>query len=83
MGQTLEIKAKFSDKERLFALKINSETGEAYYVPVVVNNVSFVKLLGNDFKLITYSVTPIKKGFPFDVTENDLYTADQIVGLLK
>lgn len=83
MEQVLEIKTKFSKGDKLFALKDSGATEPPCLIPVSVNRVSKIKILGEESRIITYSVSSIKHGRSLEVNEIDLYSLDEIERFLK
>ncbi len=82
MEQLFQIKAKYSEGDRLFALQENLDEPN-YLIPVSVNGVSNIKILGADYHVITYSVSTIKNRIGLEISEINLYPIDEIERFLK
>lgn len=83
MEQALEIKAKFSKGDKLFALEERHDGKPQCLVPVRVDGVSEIRILGTDLQQINYAVSSINTGLCFKARENNLYTIDEMGRFLK
>lgn len=82
MEQTLEIKAKYSKGDYLFALKEGVDREPNCLIPVKITGISSIKIL-TGMNLITYSATTTEKKIGLEVNEINLYTAEQLKTFLK
>lgn len=84
MEQQIQIKAKYSKDDNLFALK--EEEKLVCLIPVRVSSVSNIKILGQDMHVITYSVIALKSGYSgpsLEVKETDLYQLEELNRFMK
>lgn len=84
MQQILEIKVKYSKGDLMFIHKENPDREPNCLIPVSVDRVANIKMLGSQANtIITYSVSTIKKNLSLEVNEIDLYSLDELGRFLK
>lgn len=84
MKQVLEITAKYSKGDHLFALKEGADREPDCLIAVTISGISHIKFLGTGVsKIITYSARTSDKNISIEVAEDDLYSGEEVKQFLK